>query len=82
MRHREEVVERQLVQERIARLAMELLATACAFSRWDDELQRSDRTHDAAARFFVADSLRRAESCLRAMRSNDDQLVRDAATDA
>ena len=44
IRHREEIVERQLVQERIAWLAMELFATACALSRWDDELTRNDRT--------------------------------------
>ena len=77
--HREEIVERQLVQERIAWLAMELFATACALSRWDDELRRNDHTHDAAARLLIAESLRRAELCLQAMRANDDQLVRDAA---
>jgi acyl-CoA dehydrogenase family protein 9 len=79
IRHREEVVERQLVQERIAWLAMELFASACALSRWDHELTQNNRTNDAAARYFLADSLRRAELCLQAMHSNDDQLVRDAA---
>jgi hypothetical protein len=52
---------------------------ACALSRWDDELQRHDRTHDAGARLFIADSMRRAEACLRAMHAQDDQLVRAAA---
>ena len=80
--HREEIVERQLVQERIAWLAMELFATSCALSRWDDELTRNDRTHDAAARLLVADSLRRADACLREMRANDDQLLREAAHSA
>jgi alkylation response protein AidB-like acyl-CoA dehydrogenase len=79
VRHREEVVERQLVQERIAWLAMELFATACTLSRWDYELSRNDRTNDAAARLFIADSMRRADACLAAMRSNDDQLIRIAA---
>ena len=79
IRHREEVVERQLAQERIAWLAMELFATACALSRWDDELSRNDRSHNAAARYFVADSLRRAERCLLGTRDNDDQLVLAAA---
>ena len=65
VRYREEIVERQLVQERIAWVAMELFATACALSRWDDELSRNERRHDAVARFFVADSLRRAEASLR-----------------
>lgn len=79
IRHREEVVDRQLVQERIAWVAMELLATGCALSRWDDELKRKDRSQDAVARLFIADSLRRAEACLGSMRSNDDQLLREAA---
>jgi alkylation response protein AidB-like acyl-CoA dehydrogenase len=79
IRHREKVLERQLVQERIAWLAMELFSATCALSRWDYALQRNDREHDAVARFFIADSLRNAESCLREMRSNDDQLLRDAA---
>jgi acyl-CoA dehydrogenase family protein 9 len=77
--HREEIVDRQLVLERIAWLAMEIFASACALSRWDDELSRNDRSHDAVARFFIADSLRCAETCLNAMRANDDQLLRDAA---
>ena len=65
IRHREEIVERQLVQERIAWVAMELFAAACALSRWDHERARNDRSHDPVARFCVADSLRRAEDCLR-----------------
>jgi alkylation response protein AidB-like acyl-CoA dehydrogenase len=76
-RNREEVVERQLVQERIAWLAMEIFASACALSRWDFELSNNNRTNDAVARFFLADSMRRAETCLQQMRSNDDQLIRD-----
>jgi alkylation response protein AidB-like acyl-CoA dehydrogenase len=79
VRYREEIVERQLVQERIAWVAMELFATACALSRWDHELKRGNRSNDTIARFFVADSMRRAETCLREMRTNDDSLIRQAA---
>jgi alkylation response protein AidB-like acyl-CoA dehydrogenase len=79
IRHREEILERQLVQERIAWAAMELFAAACSLSRWDHDLVRNDRTHDAAARYFVADSLRRAGTCLRALNSNDDALLVNAA---
>jgi alkylation response protein AidB-like acyl-CoA dehydrogenase len=79
IRHREEILERQLVQERIARPAMELFAAACALSRWDHELSSNDRSHDATARLLVADSLRHADMCLRAMRANDDPLLRNAA---
>jgi acyl-CoA dehydrogenase family member 9 len=77
--HREEIVDRQLVQERIAWIAMELFVAACALSRWDDELARGLRSHDSVARLFIADSLRHAEACLRDMRANDDQLLRAAA---
>jgi alkylation response protein AidB-like acyl-CoA dehydrogenase len=77
--HREEVLERQLVQERIAWVAMELFAAACCLSRWDSELARGDRSHHAVAQLAVADSLRRAEAHLRDMGSNDDSLMRDAA---
>jgi alkylation response protein AidB-like acyl-CoA dehydrogenase len=76
VRYRESVLDRQLVQERIAWLAMEIFASACALSRWDDELQRGDHYHDAVARLFVADSLRRAEAQLRELKSNDDTLIK------
>src|SRR5439155_17777586 len=39
IRHREQILERQYVQERIARAAMELFASACVLSRWAAELQ-------------------------------------------
>jgi acyl-CoA dehydrogenase family protein 9 len=76
--YREEVLDRQLVQERIAWLAMELFAAACALSRWDSELARNDRRQDAAARLALADSFGRAETHLREMLANDDSLVREA----
>jgi alkylation response protein AidB-like acyl-CoA dehydrogenase len=79
IRCREEIVERQLVQERIAWVAMELFATACTLSRWDDDLQRNERKYGAVARLFVADSLRHAENSLRDLRKNDDRLLRNAA---
>jgi hypothetical protein len=80
VRYREEVVERQLVQERIAWAAMEIFASACALSRWDHELTQKNRTNDATARFFLADSMRRAETAFRAIRANDDQLLRNSVT--
>src|SRR5262249_48046128 len=39
IRHREAILERQYVQERIARAAMELFASACVLSRWDAEIE-------------------------------------------
>jgi alkylation response protein AidB-like acyl-CoA dehydrogenase len=79
MAHREKVLEHQLVQERIAWMAMELFAAACALSRWDDERQRGNRSHDAVARLFVADALRHVETSARDLQSNDDKLLLAAA---
>ncbi len=81
VRHREEVLERQLVLERIAWIAMELFATACTLSRLDSELTRNDRSHEAVARFFIADSLRHVQRCFRGMRDNDDRLLLAAASE-
>jgi hypothetical protein len=78
VRYREDVLERQLVQERIAWTAMEIFASACALSRWDHERTHNDRSHGAEARLFIADSLRHAEGCLESLHSNDDYLIRDA----
>ncbi|OAI55970.1 acyl-CoA dehydrogenase [Planctomyces sp. SCGC AG-212-M04] len=85
-RHREEVLERQLEQARIANAAMELFASACALSRWDNEMfensQRRIPGGDAlfaAARWFVTDSLATAERNLDALHSSADQLLLDAA---
>src|SRR5438093_5300166 len=64
IRHREEILERQLVQERIARAAMELYACACVLSRWDSELQAggaemaADCEPHSAAEFFLRGAFR------------------------
>jgi alkylation response protein AidB-like acyl-CoA dehydrogenase len=79
IRYREEILERQLVHERVAWVAMEIFAAACALSRLDDELMRNDRSRAAVARLAVEDSLHRAETWLREMRNNNDQLLRKAA---
>lgn len=77
--HREEVLERQLVLERIAWMSMELFAAAATLSRWDSERAAGDRSGDAIARWCLADSLRRMEQLQIAMRSNDDPLLIAAA---
>jgi hypothetical protein len=79
LRYRESILDRQLVLERIAWLAMEIFASACALSRWDDELQRGNHDNDAVARLFIADSLRRAETQLNDLKSNDDALIKAVA---
>jgi len=80
IRHREEILERQYVQERIARAAMELFACACVLSRWDAGLQAGDAPAPTglphnAAELFVRGSFRRARRSLAEMHENDDALT-------
>jgi alkylation response protein AidB-like acyl-CoA dehydrogenase len=81
IRHREEIIERQLVHQRIAGAAMELYASACVLSRLDAELT-GDRAHslaDEAALFFLRSSARRIDEHLRALKDNDDPANMAAA---
>src|SRR5262245_36961873 len=81
IRHREEILERQYVQERIARAAMELYAGACVLSRWDAQLQEPKTASAAnaipsgAAELFLRGSFRRARRSLAEMHDNDDDAV-------
>ena len=81
IRHREEILDRQLVQERIARAAMELYACACVLSRWDSELQAggaemaADCEPHSAAEFFLRGAFRRARRSLAEMHENDDAAL-------
>jgi alkylation response protein AidB-like acyl-CoA dehydrogenase len=79
IRHREEVLERQLVHERIAWSAMELYAMACTLSRVDAELAAGKRGADPAGMLLLADAGRRADEWLRELRSNDDAVLLAAA---
>ncbi|TAK97761.1 MAG: acyl-CoA dehydrogenase [Verrucomicrobia bacterium] len=81
IRYREEILERQYVQERLARAAMELFASACTLSRWDAELQTgapqfdTNGTTRGAAELFLRGSFRRTRRSLAEMHENDDELV-------
>lgn len=66
--HREEVLERQYVQERIAESAMELFAQSCVLSRLDGEAA-SER---AVGAFFLDQSARRVRGLLASLDDNDD----------
>jgi alkylation response protein AidB-like acyl-CoA dehydrogenase len=79
IRHREEILDRQYVQERIANAAMELFASACVLSRWDADLQRGILHHDRAAALFLRESTRRVRRSLAELRDNDDGVVTAAA---
>jgi alkylation response protein AidB-like acyl-CoA dehydrogenase len=78
IRHREEILERQYVQERLARAAMELFASACVLSRWDAELQAEPQPRGAshhAADLFLRGSFRRSRRSLAEMNDADDAIV-------
>ena len=77
--HREEILDRQYVQERIANAAMELFASACVLSRWDADLQAGIMHRDRAAALFLRESPRRVLRWLAELRDNDDERVTAAA---
>jgi alkylation response protein AidB-like acyl-CoA dehydrogenase len=79
--HREEILDRQFLQERIAKAAMELFASACVLSRWDADLQAGVTRGDQAAALFLRESSRRASRALAELRENDDVTL-NAAADA
>ncbi len=79
IRHREEILDRQYVQERIANAAMELFASACVLSRWDTDMQAGLMHHDRAAGLFLRESSRRVRQFLAGLRDNDDDVITAAA---
>ena len=81
--HREGVLDRQYVQQRIAGAAAEIFASACVLSRADAELAAAT-DHQAARTFPVAElslrrSLRRVRRWLAKLHENDDAAVTAAA---
>jgi hypothetical protein len=81
VRHREEVLDRQYDQERIAEAAMELYASLCVLSRLDAELsghvaRNPPPSLDAeAGMLFLSYSARRIRRQLAALGDNDDSLA-------
>lgn len=79
IRHREEVLERQLEQERLAWSAMELFTAACVLSRLDSELQSGASNSRAAACWFLDSSLREVEQWLGRLGDPQDAALLAAA---
>jgi alkylation response protein AidB-like acyl-CoA dehydrogenase len=77
--HKEEILFRQYVQERLADAACELYASSCTLSRLDHLLtagngNQAELNRDVqAGRYFLRLSDRRIKDCLRALNDNDDQ---------
>jgi acyl-CoA dehydrogenase family member 9 len=79
--YREPILDMQLLQERIANAAMDLFASTCVLSRYDRELQFSQRNGNAsspdqfAADLFLRQSFRRIRNFLAGLTDNDDKSV-------
>jgi acyl-CoA dehydrogenase family protein 9 len=79
IKYREPVMDMQLVQERIAGVAMEMFASACVISRMDSDLQGIGRNGDSpvdnhrAAELFLRQSFHRIRRFLSELTDNDDQ---------
>src|ERR1700677_1231079 len=71
IRYREEIIDRQYVQDRIANIAMQIFASACVLSRWDANLQAGIKPDDGAAALFLRESSRRVRRLLAELRDND-----------
>src|SRR5438309_2931523 len=77
--YREQILDMQLVQERIADADMYLFASTCVLSRWDAELQLARRNGDSrpstngAADLFLRQSFRRIRGFLAGLKNNDDK---------
>ena len=79
--YREPILDMQLVQERIANAAMDLFASTCVLSRYDTELQFTQRNGSSsspdqfAADLFLRQSFRRIRHFLAGLTDNEDKLV-------
>jgi len=82
--HRESILDRQYVQERIADAAIALVTSACTLSRWDHALvhQRATPAERSAAELYLRMANRRFDDALRTLNHNDDRLTTEAANAA
>jgi alkylation response protein AidB-like acyl-CoA dehydrogenase len=88
MHYREDVLERQYIQERIADAACDLYAASCTLSRLDPLLTQGNHSpeevrRDAiAGRYFLKLADRRVRQNLAALTDNDDAMTTAAANAA
>jgi acyl-CoA dehydrogenase family member 9 len=85
MRHREAILERQYLQERLADAACELYASSCTLSRLDhllgsDNGNPAERAKDMqAGRYFLRLANRRIRHCLADIHDNEDPMTTSTA---
>lgn len=79
--HREAILDRQYVQERIADMAIALVTSGCVLSRFDHALStnRATPSEEAAAELYLEMAGRRFDAAADALKANDDGLTTLAA---
>ena len=82
--HRETILDREYVQERIADAAIALVTGACTLSRWDLSITqgRSTPAERTAAELYLRMAQLRFDRSLQALNQNDDSLTTAAANSA
>jgi acyl-CoA dehydrogenase family protein 9 len=82
--HRESILDRQYVQERIADAVIALVSSACTLSRLDHAIVTHSATaaDRSAAELYLRMANRRFDDALRSLNHNDDRLTTEAAHDA
>lgn len=81
IKHREAVLERQYVQERIADAAIALVTASCTLARLDHELATNTATPSgrASGQLYLRMANRRFDQALHDLENNDDALTTDVA---
>jgi alkylation response protein AidB-like acyl-CoA dehydrogenase len=81
MKHREAILDRQYVLERIADAAIALTTASCTLARLDRELSANSGTDSgrAAGRLYLRMANRRFDQALHELRHNDDDATNAAA---
>jgi alkylation response protein AidB-like acyl-CoA dehydrogenase len=81
IKHREALLDRQYVLERIADAAIALTTASCTLARLDHELSTNTGTEAgrAAGRLYLHMAARRFDQALRELRDNDDEPTNTAA---
>lgn len=81
VRHREEILERQYVQERIADAAIALVTASCTLARLDrsTSLRTTSESDRAAASLYLRMAIRRFDRALSELGHNDDRQTTETA---
>jgi alkylation response protein AidB-like acyl-CoA dehydrogenase len=82
--HRESILDRQYIQERVADAAIAIFTSACTLSRWDHALvqKRVTSADRCAAELFLRMAYSRFDDSLRSLSHNEDRLTTEAASAA